>query len=79
MPRHARGHAKPTWTDTLAAWLSWRKAAGKHEPSGERTPAAVLIAEPARFNWPGADPEVWPAMLHSMNSEPVVLRPEVRA
>lgn len=84
----ASKHAKRvSRLDTLAAYwtlvVAWfrllRKTSGRHEPAEGRTPVGVLIAQPARLAWPGADPEQWPAVLRSMNEDTVVMRPEVRA
>lgn len=83
MARHAA--APVSWLDIIAAlwarfvaWLALaHQAAGRHEPTADRTPAGVLIALPARVNWPGAEPD-WAAELHEMNASPVV-RQEVRA
>lgn len=83
MSRHAA--APVSWLDVIAAlwaqfvaWLALvQQAAGKHEPADDRTPAGVLIAQPARVNWPGAEPD-WATELHELNADPVV-RQEVRA
>lgn len=78
MPSHAQGHRKTGFGDMVAAWLSmWRKTGGRHEPREGATPAAALIGEPARFNWPGAEPD-WADKVRAMQ-DTVVMRAEVRA
>lgn len=83
MSRHAS--TQVSWLDTIAAYWTLvvaylalvRTTVGRHEPADDRTPAAVLIAQPARFAWPGAEPD-WAERLHIENQTPVV-RDEVRA
>lgn len=84
MARHAS--TTVSWLDTLAAYWTLvvaylalvRRTVGRHEPADDRTPAAVLIAQPARFSWPGAEPD-WADKVRAWNNEDTVVRPEVRA